>query len=556
MSIIEFGRNEILGTFRTEYVNPNLISAKLKKNKRDTKKVIAYMLDMQTISVLDLNTKTTLATINHDTRVTSLELNANATKLLFKDKKRGLYLYDLNSNQKNTLLDYCAFFKWVPESEVLVAQNRNSLCVWYSSECPEKVNIYPIKGVVLDVKREPGKTNVVILDGNNESEFALDNSLIEFGFALESRELEKCVEILERQKNDDQEGNWQTLANLSLEELNLPVAERCYAALGDIPKAEYLRKINKMIWKYEQETGRNDGVQNYSVQVKLAMLDRQFQRAEALLLDKNQVENAMDMYQELHKWDEVIRIAEKCSYHGLGDLKSNYYEWLIDTKQESKAAEIKEEEGDYTESIELYLKASLPVRAANVINEYSVNVPSEVEDRIVNALLRNELHEKAGEFYEKKGKAQKALESYCMGNVYHKAVELARRKNPNLVSKLEERWGDYLVSNNQKEAAISHFIEAIAIKKAIKTAILARKWRKARELLESQPQEEMLPFYYKLGEHYDEIHQYDLAEKYYITAGKPRDAFRMYARAKKFDQAKRIAKEHIPNKEIVEMYIK
>ena len=91
----------------------------------------------------------------------------------------------------------------MPESEVLVAQNRNSLCVWYSSECPEKVNVYPIKGVVLDVKREPGKTNVVILDGNNESEFALDNSLIEFGFALESRELEKCVQILEKQNNED-----------------------------------------------------------------------------------------------------------------------------------------------------------------------------------------------------------------------------------------------------------------------------------------------------------------------------------------------------------------
>lgn len=30
----------------------------------------------------------------------------------------------------------------------------------------------------------------------------------------------------------------------------------------------------------------------------------------------------------------------------------------------------------------------------------------------------------------------------------------------------------------------------------------------------------------------------------------------MYARAKKFDDAKRIAKEHIPNKDIVEMYIK
>lgn len=556
VSIIEFGRNEILGTFRTEYISPNLISAKLKASKKETKKVIAYMLDLQTVSVLDLQSKTTIATINHDTRITSLELNANANKLLFKDKKRGLYLYDLNKSMKNTLLDYCAFYKWVPESEVLVAQNRNSLCVWYSSECPEKVNVYPIKGSVYDIKRSPGKTNVVIIDGNNETEFALDNSLIEFGFALESRELEKCIEILEKQDSGDQEGNWRTLAELALEELNLPVAERSFAALGDIPKSRYLRNINKMILKYQQETGRDDGVQNYLVQVRIAKLERQFTRAEALLLDKNEVEKAMDMYQEMHKWDEVIRIAEKTNYEDLDSLKSNYFQWLMDTKQESKAAEIKEEEGQYAEAIELYLKSSLPVRASNVINDYSVSVPSETEDRIVSALIKNELFEKAGEFYEKKGNAQKALEAYCKGNVYNKAVELARRKNPNLVNKLEEKWGDYLVSQNMKEAAINHYIEAISIKKAIKTAILARKWRKARELLESQPIDEMLPFYFKIAEYYDEIHQFDLAEKYYITSKKPRNAFAMYARAKKFDQAKRVAQENIPNKEILELYIK
>jgi len=56
---------------------------------------------------------------------------------------------------------------------------------------------------------------------------------------LESRELEKCIEILEKQESKDQEGNWATLANLALEEMNLPVAERCFSALGDIPKAFY-----------------------------------------------------------------------------------------------------------------------------------------------------------------------------------------------------------------------------------------------------------------------------------------------------------------------------
>lgn len=46
VSIVEFGNNDILGTFRTEYVSPNLISAKLKKSKNELSKVVAYMLDL------------------------------------------------------------------------------------------------------------------------------------------------------------------------------------------------------------------------------------------------------------------------------------------------------------------------------------------------------------------------------------------------------------------------------------------------------------------------------------------------------------------------------
>lgn len=557
VSVIEFGNNEILGTFRTEYVAPNLISAKIKySNKGKTsKKVIAYMLDIQTICVLDLGTKTTLASISHDSQITHLELNANANKLLFKDKKKGLYLFDIMKNQKSTLLDYCNFMQWVPDSEVIVAQNRSGFVIWYSSDYPEKKNEHVVKGNVLDVRRAQGKTNVIVQDGNVEVEFPLDDSLISFGFALESRELAKCVDILEQQKSQDQEGNWQTLANLAMEEYNLPVAERCYAALGDIPKARYLRDVNKLMSQIEDQTGRKDAINDTRVQVKLALLDKQFAKAEALLLNQKESNAVMDFYQELHKWDDVIRVAESIDYQDIASLKSNYFDWLLDTKQEAKAAEMKEQEGDYKDAIGLYLKAGLPVRAASIVTEANYEVSGDVEERIVGALVKSELFEKAGEYYERKGNAQKALECYVKGSVYDKAVDLARSKNSPHVAKLLEKWGDFLVSQNQRESAINHYVEAGAIKKAIGTAIAARKWTKAIEMLEDQPKEEVIEFYEKIAEYYDEIHQYDLAEKYYIEASQARRAFEMYAKAKKFDMAKKVAKENFAKEEIFEMYI-
>ena len=36
-------------------------------------------------------------------------------------------------------------FQWVPGSDVVVAQNRGNLCVWYNMDAPERVTMFPMK---------------------------------------------------------------------------------------------------------------------------------------------------------------------------------------------------------------------------------------------------------------------------------------------------------------------------------------------------------------------------------------------------------------------------
>jgi intraflagellar transport protein 172 len=62
------------------------------------------------------------------------------------------------------------------------------------------------------------------------------------------------------------------------------------------------------------------------------------------------------------------------------------------------------------------------------------------------ALSQAGMYEKAGEFYEQMEMLQRALDSYCKGFAFGKAVDLAKRAEPKLVISLEERWGDWLVS--------------------------------------------------------------------------------------------------------------
>ena len=49
---------------------------------------------------------------------------------------------------------------------------------------------------------------------------------------------------------------------------------------------------------------------------------------------------------------------------------------------------------------------------------------------------------------------------FCWCFMLTSAVELARVSFPSDVVRLEEDWGDYLVSQKQMDAAINHYIEA------------------------------------------------------------------------------------------------
>lgn len=54
---------------------------------------------------------------------------------------------------------------------------------------------------------------------------------------------------------------------------------------------------------------------------------------------------------------------------------------------------------------------------------------------------------------------------------------------PDVVS-LEEKWGEFLVSQKQQDAAISHYIEAGNTVKALEAAIAAKQWKKSMQIMQ------------------------------------------------------------------------
>ena len=564
LTLIEYGSNTPLEPLRTEYMSPHLISVRMgeARNKMEQPaKKIAYLLDAQAIRVMDLHRGAEEASINHDTKIDWLELNGRGTKLLFRDKRRALHLYDIQTQQRYTLLNFCNYVQWVPDSDVVVAQSRRTLCVWYSIDNPKDVTNFPINGDVEQIERTEGRTEVLIDEGISKQTVSLDESLIAFGASVDVRDWHKAVTILESLKERQErelgpgqmsqgaEAMWTQLSRLALEEDDFVIAERCFSALGDVAKTKYVHKINAVL----AQVGGD--VRHYLVQAHIAILHGKFKQAEHILLNQGKIDEVIQMYRNAHQWEEAIAIAQQKQWQYLKPLKDSYFQYLIQTKQEEIAGEFKERSQEYTDALQLYLHGGFPAKAANLILQQGLTNDSQLCERVAAALISLKSFEKAGEFLEALKQSKRALECYQRGHAYHKAVALCRREFPGQVVALYEEWGDYCVSTGQMDAASNHYIQASAGVKAINASIEARQWRRAIEILDQIDAKDAKPYYRRIAQNCAENKKYAEAEKYFVQAGHPQDAVAMYTNAAMWDKAHSLAVTYMTPEDVKALYI-
>uniref|UniRef100_A0A3Q0QW63 Intraflagellar transport 172 n=1 Tax=Amphilophus citrinellus TaxID=61819 RepID=A0A3Q0QW63_AMPCI len=534
LSLVEYSSNEILGSVRTEFMNPHLISVRLNERKQrgvEDNKKLAYLIDIKTIAVVDLAGGYNLGTISHDSKIDWLELSETGRKLLFRDKKLRLHLYDIESGMKTTLLSFCSYVQWVPGSDVVVAQNRGNLCIWYSIDSPESITMFPIKGDIVDLERADGKTNVIVTEGVNTVTYTLDEGLIEFGTAVDDGDYDRATAFLETlEMSPETEAMWKTLSKLALEARQLHIAERCFAALGDVSTVRFLHQTNQIADRVSQEMGE-DGASFYQVQARVAMLDKNFKLAEMHYMEQNAIDEAIEMYQELHMWDDCIAVAEAKGYPELDTLRGNYYRWLTETGQDEKAGEVKESEGDLQGAINLYLKAGLPAKAARLaISQPEITNSSQTVGRIAASLIKGEFYERVSR--RKKGRQQRKLMDVVKGGHAEGRCD---------------RGGYY--RQGEMEVAEQLFVKGGHIKDAIDMYTTAGHWEEAHKLaVTCMTEEEVMALYIDKAQELESEGKFKEAERLFATVKKPELAISMYNKNRMFDDVIRLVAKHHPDK--------
>ncbi|XP_053107178.1 intraflagellar transport protein 172 homolog isoform X2 [Hemicordylus capensis] len=525
LTLVEYGSNEILGSVRTEFMNPHLISVRINERRQrgtEENKRLAYLVDIKTIAAVDLVGCYNIGTISHDSKIDWLELNETGQKLLFRDKQMRLHLYDIESAAKTTILSYCSYVQWVPGSDVVVAQNRNSLCVWYNIDTPERVTMFPMKGDIVDLERSNGKTKVIVTEGVNTVSCTLDEGLIEFGTAIDDGDYHRAVAFLETlEMSAETEAMWKTLSRLALEARQLHIAERCFAALGHVSKARFLHKTNEIASQVAKEYG-GDGTDYYQVRVRLAMLEKNYKLAEMIFLEQNAVEEAMEMYQELHMWDECISVAE------------------------AKAGELFEKIRNPQRALECYRKGSSFLKAVELARSVFPAEVVRLEEGWGDHLVQQKQLDAAINHYIEARCAVKAIEAAIGARQWKKAVYILDTQDRKTAAKYYSKIAQHYAALQEYEIAEELYIKGDHTKEAIDMYTQAGRWEQAHKLAsKSMRPEDVSVLYISQAQELERQGKHKEAERLYVTVDEPDLAITMYKKLKMYDEMLRLlAKYH------------
>ncbi|CAF4909041.1 unnamed protein product [Pieris macdunnoughi] len=555
LSVVEYGLDKVLHTVRTERVNPHVLSVRInERTQNGERKHLAYLLDRQTLAVVDLITGVQLGQWWHEARIDWLELNESGHLLLLRDTRRRLALLRLDTTEKEIIASGVSFVQWIENSDAIIAQTPTHLLIWYSGWEPNCVEMCECGGgTVLEVVERK-----VILDGGQVAYISLDEHRLAFNNALRNGDLSGCAAYLDSVNTGaDISPLWRQLAEKALEKQDIELAAKCYRGVGDEAKTFYLDATLKLA-DAEGQGDVSSGLGSALVQANLAIFAGDLATAEDWYIRKaGQAELAIDMYKQFNRWTDAISVAERVDRTAVPGLKQQYMDYLHSTGRKGEAGAVLAASGDIRGAIKIWVSAGRARRAAAAMLQHPALLrDNELLHAVHDQLVREEWWEMAGEISERRGDNKTAVEYYAKGNYYARAVQLAREACPGEVTRLEGEWGAWLVESHRAAAAVPHLIEAGRTRDALAAAIEAHHYKKALQIVQViDDKESIRQECERLGEHFITIQDWETAERVLISCGMAERCVRAYNLAGKITDGLRVATAHISEDETRDIYL-
>lgn len=495
---------------------------------------LAYVYDSTNIIVINLKNETKVFSKNHSDKVIWLELSCTNKQLVFRDLQNKLYLANIaqteiidNSNERQSqsqkqqvklLLEDCIFAKWLFESNILIAQSKFNIFIWFDIDSNNKSFIIDSRSFNINnssplidlsclnktktttkiecpVKRSYPtiiKTTCDQLILSNNYPIQLDRTKVKFYTEILSQRLDKAYEVLEREQDFKKTISlFHKLGWLSIEQGDCNIALKVFKHLNHKGMVNYLEKCNQVSEEKEW---------------RLAMLRGDWNLFESLV-DSSQV---IATYKRLNKWSRAIDYLNKCQQFRQRDLvEQEYKDWLVNRGQYKRAAEIEVKTGDLLSALELLIDNKAIEDATELfISEQKVSLAKsklqtqteikllELAKKLKVQLIELGNYSKAALLCDKLlSETEESIKLYLQHKDYLAAMDLAESsKVPAIkqqLSSIQLAFGDHLIeqfkasrlSKRKALPAIDYYKASGNLSKALRASIELGEFYKAYEIL-------------------------------------------------------------------------
>jgi hypothetical protein len=394
------------------------------------------------------------------------------------------------------------------------------------------VNLREIQGDIIGIERHSGKSEVMVESDSSALKYHLSEDFIQYGDALDAKRFGQCVNILEKLDDCAQvQAMWSQLLDASLESWDLCVAERCAAALQNSSLARFISNLGQ------------PGASEWKIYAKICELKGDIDGAEGIYLSHNRPKEAILMYENLEMFSDVVRIMSKAKDPDMDEKKHIYLQRLIESGQHEKTAEMREEEGDFTQAITLYLRGGLPERAANVCLRQNILQPRTLLNEVTSALDATGLYEISGDLYTHISCYDESIICYMKGHFFQKAVAIAiDHSAPGQLKCIYKQWAETSIHKAQYEEAVEQYIQGSLYNEALDAAIKSQLYDKAVVIAQMIEDGQCSSELKELASHLISRQNYQDAEKILTKTGNWLEAANMYRRQERWEDALRVAK--------------
>lgn len=267
--------------------------------------------------------------------------------------------------------------------------------------------------------------------------------------------------------------------------------------------------------------------------------------AEKLFLTVNEPDLAINMYKNHKNYEQMVRLVAK---HRKDLLKDTH---LFLAQQLEREGDLKAAEHHFAEAGEW--QAAVNMFRANDMWDEAIRVAKvhggvNASKRVAYAWAMDLGGEQGAKLLTRLGLVEPAIDYAIESGAFEHAFELAQNCAPKKLPEVHLKHALFLEDEERFQDAENEFIKAGKPREALDMYIHQQDWANAMRVAESADPASVSDVFIAQARLWLERKEHQLAEGFFLSAGRPELALAAYLEASMWGDAARIAKRHLPHK--------